>query len=204
MVQTTAPERLRTFVQLIKDDWDGRFRKYPDQTSFALQDRRVLAAIEKRFGEEMGIKAVRLLDYDFRSGLHHLVFDFASDAPRLFPGSPSSILAIIDGRGNVVGVVDPFDPVQPNRFVPPLPQESEQPFVLDRPSASANVRVSEQDMVPVQVRSQSFFQRLRGGGGVVASPIPIDINTWTSCRYQTWTPYGTVMDATIDDCGQPW
>ncbi len=204
MVQATPSESLRSLVQLIRDDWNGKYRKYPDQTSFALQDHRVLSAIEKRFGESMRLRDIRLLQYDFYTGLHNLVFDFAAESPAPLPGAASSILVILDGKGAVIGFVDPFDPVQPNRYVPPLPKEGDQPFVLDRPSASSEVSLSAQDMFPVQVRSQSFFQRLQGGGGVVISPIPIDINSWTSCNYQTWTPYGTVLDIVIDDCGQPW
>jgi hypothetical protein len=49
----------------------------------------------------------------------------------------------------------------------------------------------------MQVRSRAFFERLRSGG----SGIIIDLNIYTWCTYQTWTPYGTVIDTILDDCG---
>ena len=60
--------------------------------------------------------------------------------------------------------MDPFDPVQPNKFVPPLPKDNEQPFVLERPSASQSVAFSDQALYPLQVRNRAFFEQLRVGG----------------------------------------
>lgn len=200
MVSNEQSKQLQAFLQLIKNDWKGRYRKYPDQTAFALQDHRVLEAIEKRFSEGNGIKAVRLLDYDFYTGLHNLVFDFEPPAANL-ARECLSLLTILDAKGKVLGIIDPFDPVQPNKFVPPLPQEGDLPFVLDRPSPGQQVSFSDQDVYPLQVRSHSFFQQLQRGG---SSLIPIDINTYTLCSFQTTTPWGSGPDYILDDCGQPW
>jgi len=191
---------LQDLIGLIKRDWEGACRKYPDQTAFALHDDRVLAALEQRFAAEIGVRAIRPLNYEFCTGLHYLVFDFAPRGASLIPDATASFLTILDGTGKVIAVVDPFDPVQPNKFVPPLPSEGEQPFVLDRPTESRHVRFSDEAMYPIQVRSRAFFERLRGGG-VMPGPI-IDINSWTMCQWDTWTPYGTAVDAMVDDCGQ--
>jgi hypothetical protein len=201
MVKSKRSAHLETFFRSLQEDWKGPYRKFPDQTIYALEDGRVVAAIEKRFAAQAGIQDVRQLDYDFYTGLHHLVFDFAPGMGSAGAGVADALLVILDSDCKVVAVVDPFDPVQPNKFVPPLPKESEQPFVLDRPSASKQVAFGSEALYPAQVRSRAFFERLRIGGS--GGP---GFNTWTLCSYQTWTPYGTVIDTVIDDCGpdEPW
>jgi hypothetical protein len=202
MADKTKSERLLAFMRRIGDDWKGTFRQFPDQTAMALQDDNVLEALEKRFAAEANLRTVRALNYDFYSGLHNLIFEFAPGAATLDPSSADAFLTIMDAKGKVIAVVDPFDSRQPNKFVPPLPEVSEQPFVLERPSVAQGVRLSAEQLYPAQVRSRAFFERLQGGG---AGVIPIDLNHWTYCSYQTWTPYGSVLDTVIDDCGQePW
>jgi hypothetical protein len=88
MAETRGPKdkhsrQLEQFINLIKRDWEGTHRKYPDQTAFALHDDRVLAALEQRFAAEIGVRAIRQLSYDFYTGLHYLVFDFAPNGTTL-------------------------------------------------------------------------------------------------------------------------
>lgn len=148
---------------------------------------------------QRGCTGIQALDYDFHTGLHYLVFEFSA-APDAAPRDRNTFLTILDGSGTVIAVIDPFDVAQPNRFVPPLLPEGDLPFVLDRPSASRDLRYSDDALFPVQVRSRAFPDRLN------LTPIDpiIDINTWTTCQSTTWTPYGSVLDITYDDCGQPW
>jgi hypothetical protein len=200
MAKNKPSSHLQAFLQTIKDEWKGLYRKFPDLTIFALRDDDVVAAIEKRFAEKASIKTVRQLDYDFYTGLHNLVFDFAPTLSDLGTRASDAFLVIIDSKGKVIAVIDPFDPVQPNVFVPPLPAESEQPFVLDRPSAAAEVTFSDQQLYPIRVRSRAFFQRLRIGGIGIA---PGDPEIYTKCSYTTWTPVGYVADWNTDDCGLP-
>jgi len=127
------------------------------------------------------------LDYEFYTGLHYLVFDLAPCGTTLTPSAAASILTILDGTGKVIAVDDPFDPEQPNKFVPPLPPEGEGPVVLDRPAAGRDVTYSDDALFPVQVRSRAFLQRLKGVG-VMPEPF-IDINSWTVYQRDTWTPY---------------
>lgn len=197
MAKTKHSTQMAAFIEALKGDWQGTFRKLPDQTVFALQDDRVLAAIEQRFAAEISLKDVRSLEYDFYTGLHQLVFDFAPQAAALGIGGADALLVILDSTCQVVALVDPFDPMQPNKFVPPLPQESAQPFVLDRPSMSKKVTFSDEALYPLQVRSRAFFERLKAGGGGII----IDFRVWTLCTFRTWTPYGAAADTQIDDSG---
>ena len=196
MAKTNKSKQLEAFIQLIKDDWKGTFRKFPDITILALQDDQVCAAIDKRFKDEAAITAVRQLDYDFYTGLQNLIFEFAPRLADLASAQKNAFLAIIDSNGKVLAVVDPYDPVQPNKFVPPLPKESEQPFVLARPSVTAEVSFSDEDMYPLQVRDRAFFARIRGGGGG-------DVEVYTKCAYTTRTPNDYWTDYQNDDCGLP-
>ncbi|MGH7905801.1 MAG: hypothetical protein ACREP6_04160 [Candidatus Binataceae bacterium] len=199
MARSSRSKHLQDFIDTIRGDWKGTFRKFPDQTVFALQDERVIDAIEKRFTQGIGVNTVRQLDYDFYTGLQNVIFEFAASA--LGPGFPraNAFLTILDSNCKVHAVIDPFDPGQPNKFVPPLPQDTEQPFVLDRPSVSKEISLSDAQMYPLQVRSRAFFERLKAGG----NRITIEPTILTLCSFQTWSPYGTVPDFTIDDCGEP-
>jgi hypothetical protein len=192
--------QLENFLALINRDWAGRYRKYPDQTAFALEDDRVLDALERRFAAHVGVKAVRALDYEFYSGLHYLVFDFVQSPAMASLDAAASFLIILDGGVNVIAVVDPFDPAQPSKWVPPLPPAGEQPFVLDRPMPGKDVRFDDDALYPAQVRSRAFFQRLRQGGIIPGGLPPI---TNTLCTFRTTTPWGSPQDPTVDDCGIP-
>jgi hypothetical protein len=199
VVKRNRSKHLEDFINKIRDDWKGTFRRFPDQTIFALRDERVTEAIEQRFEKGIGIKAVRRLDYDFYTGLHNIVFEFASSAAGPALPGVDAFLTILDSNCEVIAVVDPFDSAQPSKFVPPLPKDTEQPFVLDRPSISNEVSFSEAQMYPLQVRSRAFFERLKAGG----SGIIVDPTILTLCSFQTWSPYGRVPDFTLDDCGLP-
>lgn len=197
MAKSEKSQHLQSLIQSVKDQWKGTFRKFPDLTVLVLQDDTVCAAIEKRFGLGAGISNVRQLDYDFYTGLHHLVFEFGPSPANLAAAS-NAFMVIADSYGKLIALVDPFDPVQPNKFVPPLPQESEQPFVLAQPSSE--VTVTDQDMYPVQVRSRSFFNRIGGIGGI---GVIDDVEIYTKCAYTTRTPSDYWTDYQNDDCGMP-
>lgn len=197
MARPRRSKLLEALFKRLQLDWKGPYRQFPDQTIYALRDDRISAAVEKRLAAQTELKAIRQLEYNFHTGLHYLVFEFESRS-----AAGASLLVILDGHCKVLGLVDPFDPVQPNRFVPPLPDESEQqPFVLERPSPAKAVAFSEETVYPVQLRSRAFFERLRAGPNVIPWPDldPI-IHTW--CQFNTWTPYGTVVDYIPDDCDQ--
>lgn len=197
MADSKRSHHLEAFFKTLEADWKGRYRKFPDQAIYSLQDDRVVAAIEKRFAARAAIREVYQLDYDFRSGLLHLVFEFTPSPDDLGTGGANALLVILDGNCKVIAVVDPFDPVQPNKFVPPLPKESEEPFVLDRPSASKHVTLSDQALYPLQVRSRAFFERLLSGGSGVGEREII-----TYIAYPTWTPTATFTDWAAGDCGE--
>ena len=201
MAKRKRSDQLKSFFKLLQTDRKGPHPRFPNQTIYCLEDDRVVAAIEERFARQAGIKEVRLLDYDFYTGLHNLVFEFAPGLGRLGDGEANALLVIVDSNCKVLVVLDPFDPVQPNKFVPPLPRKSEQPFILDRPAPSKYVAFGDEVLHPLQVRSRAFFERLRGGGSAII-PDPINWPHYTACTFQTWTPwYGTVTDVILDDCG---
>jgi hypothetical protein len=197
MAERKLSRQLEATIQSIKDEWKSSYRKSPELTIFALRDGAVIDAIEKRFSDKASIAAVRGLEYNFYTGLHNLIFEFTGGVGHAGKVGTDAFLAILDGDGNIVALVDPFDPVQPNKFVPPLPTQgadNEQPFVLDRPRA--DVAIGEQEMYPSQVRSREFLQRLMidPGGPII---------TQTNCDYTTWTPVGYQRDNAPDDCGVP-
>lgn len=209
MARKKTSKHLDALIELLLKDGKGKFGNYPDQAIYALHDSRVTAALERRFEDGLAIKAIRALHYDFYTGLHNIVFEFAPGMMNLVASKAGAILVILDGHCQVIGLVDPFDPIQPNKYVPPLPEnvDGEQPFVLDRPAMAQCIGASDEKLYPVQVRNRAFFQRLQSSltGSQRGGPIIIIIE-WpvlTVCTFSTWTPwYGTVTDVTLDDSGK--
>ena len=154
---------------LLKNDMSLPHPKFPKQSFFALKDERVANLIRHRLQNGGSLTAVKILEYDFFGGLNRICFEFAPLQPLGI--KPGAILVVMDGACNVVGVVEPFDPAQPNPVLPPLPDKSEQasargelPFVLARPSDSKNVPFTEVDLYMLQVRNSRFFRQIGGGG----------------------------------------
>jgi hypothetical protein len=193
MANLKRSRHLEALVQSIKDEWKGSYRKSPDSTIFALQDDRVTAAIEKRFANQASITNIRQIEYDFHTGLHNLVFEFMTGVGNLGKLGSDAFLVVLNGDGKVVAVVDPFAPEQPNKFVPPLPTESEQPFVFDRSYVGDKISFTQEEMFPMQVRSREFMARLNLGPDVI-------IINQTNCDYATQTPGDWKSDRTSDDC----
>jgi hypothetical protein len=199
MTKKKRSDRVNELHTLLKNDWKGRHRKYPDQAIFAINDARVANALEKRFEKNGVIKQIRSLHYDFFNGLNNLYFEFMAITGSTGPPSRDAFLVLMDGDCNVVGLRDPFDPGQPNTNIPPLPNEGELPFVLYQPSESENLVFSEQEMFPEQVRSREFFKRLTAD----RSEWPPEGATETQCTYWTHTLVckDAYEDRTVDDSG---
>lgn len=154
---------------LLKNDMTLPHPKFPKQSFFALKDERVANLIRHRLENGGSLTAVKILEYDFFGGLNRIYFEFTPRQPLGI--KPSAIMVVMDGACNVVGVVEPFDPAQPNPVLPTLPEKSEQasgkgelPFVLARPSDSKNLPFTEVDLYMLQVRDRHFFQQIGGGG----------------------------------------
>jgi hypothetical protein len=151
--------------ELLKNDMSLPHPKFPKQSFYALRDERVIKPIRNRLENGGTLTAVKILEYDFFSGLNRIYFEFAPRQPLGI--KPSAILIVMDGACNVVGVVEPFDPKQPNPMLPALPETSEGrgelPFVLARPSNSKNLPFTEVDLYTLQVRNHRFFRQLGGG-----------------------------------------
>jgi hypothetical protein len=154
---------------LLKNDMSLPHPKFPKQSFFALKDERVAKPIRHRLENGGTLTAVKILEYDFFGGLNRIYFEFAPLQPLGI--KPSAILVVMDGACKVVGVVEPFDPAQPNPVLPSLPEKSEQasgrgelPFVLARPSDSKNLPFTEVDLYMLQVRNRHFLRQIGGGG----------------------------------------
>jgi hypothetical protein len=208
-------EELRTHL---KNDWKGNYTKYPDQAIFALADSRVTEAIEKRFEKNGTIKEIKSLEYDFYSGFNRIYFEFTPATGSIGLPSPDAFLVIMDSNCRVVGILDPFDPVQPNPLIPPLPpKEGEQPFVLSRPSRAEELTFDDKEIHALQVRSREFYERLTSerkkqecfgmtkstgaAGGSPAIPGGRDGIIHTTCEYTTHFACRYRIDRNNDDCG---
>jgi hypothetical protein len=207
MTKTERSSRIEELRTLLKEDWKGLHRKYPDQAIFALEDTRVTDAIEKRFEKNGTIKEIRSMNYDFYTGLNSICFEFTPISGSVGLPSPDAFLIIMDNNSKIIGMRDPFDPAQPNPFIPPLPKEGEQPFVLSRPSNIEDLIFRDQELYAVQVRSREFFDKLASGGsGPIKAAVATDGDDYiiyTKCDYATHALCQYKSDRTTDDCGMP-
>ena len=85
---THVQELLRTLVK----DWEAPYRRYPDQAIFALNDDRVIEALENRFGAESNLQNIKSLPYDFQTGLNCVYFEFSHAGRRIELSSSRSFL----------------------------------------------------------------------------------------------------------------
>jgi hypothetical protein len=194
---THVQELLRTLVK----DWEAPYRRYPDQAIFALNDDRVIEALENRFGAESNLQNIKSLPYDFQTGLNCVYFEFSHAGRRIELSSSRSFLVVMGGNCDVLGVIDPFDPDKPNPFMPPLPKVGDQPFILARPSVTDDLSFSDQELQPNRARTREYFRRLAEGGANVGIA---DIEIYTTCNYTTRTPGDYWPDNNrTDDCGGP-
>lgn len=131
-----ASASVSDLVGVLAGDAESPEPKYPLQARFALADKRVAKAVERRLGGGSALTGVRLFDVDSEVGLLFVSFEFAPTGGLALVSD--GVLAVLDQDCKVVGIVDPFDPVQPNRHLVPRSRTDELPFALDRPSAGTS------------------------------------------------------------------
>lgn len=211
---------LSAITALITEDAKSPYPKYPSQSFSAIQDEKVASSLSRRFAEGARLRGIRAFEYDFLTGLNRICFEFEAPAHGL---GANDLLVLLDGNCRVIGLVDPFDSEQPNRMVPPMAAlGGAMPFVLDRPSASANLPFDKADLAAQDYRARQFMARMivaeqhSGGGGPDPCGPEAHTTTSTYCTFYVGTlqyipatgwdhPIRQMdcdhMDTNADDCG---
>ena len=158
MTESERKGRLKDLFELLENDMASLYPRFPDQAIYALGDPRVTQALGKRFEQDVGLENITRLPYSMETGLNALSFEFTPGASGL--PTTDAFLVIMDGNCRVAGVIDPFEPAQPNGFMPPLPREGAQPFVLSRPSPQ--VTFSDDELLAARAQA-GVFQEARLG-----------------------------------------
>src|SRR5262245_41962730 len=122
-----------SLVELLQKDRSSPNPRYPDQATFALRDERVSKTVEDRLQNGQPLTEVRLLEYNAAAGLNQVACLFSRPGPIAL--GCEGILVLMTADCKVVGLIDPFDLVQPNPYLPPLQKAGELPFAVARPSA---------------------------------------------------------------------
>lgn len=156
-------------LEIVKKDRRSPQRRYPDQALYALDDERVKEAVSVRLGRGSTLIGIRSLGYNFTTGLNQICFEFRSAGS--IDVAPDGVLVLLNDASRVVAVVEPFNPIQPNRLFPPFVPSVEhgaQPFALARPSESRDLAVGQAEVLARDVQRQEFARRymIGAGGGV--------------------------------------
>jgi hypothetical protein len=166
-------ERISELREMLKADQSSPDQRFPDQAVYALQSDAVCEGIDERIEAGSILADVKSLTYDFYSGLNRIYFEFAGGDS--LAKQPDAILVLLDGECEVVGVVDPFNPVQPNRMIAPLPDaQADLPFVLAQPSASESLFFTDDDLKPAEDRTRQFIAAI-SPSGLMSLPIGVAI-----------------------------
>jgi hypothetical protein len=172
-------------TETLKKDRKSPHPKYPHQAVHALADERVAKALDSRFKDSRPLVEIGSLPYSFSTGLVPIFFRFAHPAGIAVPAD--AVLVIMDHNCKVVGLVDPFDPEQPNPLMPPLQPSGELPFALARPSAATQLVVREGEWTLKQERARQFLLRIgRGEGGGNCAAGAIDTSSPGYCVLPSW------------------
>ena len=153
-----AENQLAELRKSLQADRISRHPRYPDQALYALLDKRVEEGINRRLDAGARLTGVHALRYSFTTGLNQLYFEFAPAGGVSL--APDAVLALLDGSCRVIGVVDPFDPTQPNQVLPPLPTGGLLPFVMARPSVQGKVVFGAAELSERHAASHEFFRSL--------------------------------------------
>jgi hypothetical protein len=176
----------KELTERLEQDRGTPYPKYPDQALFALRDKAVAQAVERRFKSGASLVRIKSLGCHRASGLLHTVFEFTQTGAVALV--PNAILAITDSQCKVVGLVDPFDSERPNPILPPEPAAL--PLALAQPSDADELVVSDEDLAPREVRTRAFLQQMNvttgpGSGHVVPSFFAVDTRSVVGYRTQT-------------------
>jgi hypothetical protein len=159
-VANTSVKVIEELYDHLKDDYTSLKPRYPKSAIQAGRDKRVIEALKKRFENNQVLIDIRSLEFSYSTGLDHVYFEFEPKPPIAL--DRDTFLVLIDQYSNVVGIVDPYDPNQPNKFFPPLGKLQRTcgglPFVLDRPSVTEGPATDERGITDLY--SKEFYNRV--------------------------------------------
>jgi hypothetical protein len=203
-------ERIKKLIELLKQDASSLHPKFPKMALYTLKDERVVNSIEKRLEKGSNLIDIKALEYNFYTGLNHVFFEFPSTELGL---SRDTVLVIVDPNSNVIGVVDPFNPDQPNPLLPPITKlrktYGEEPFVIARPSATEELNFTEEELAFTRLRSKEFFDKINetSKDRPPDGPCAFGRSTtscWETCYVVPWDPIPgcawTQPDCNADAC----
>ena len=96
------PEEITQLAQTLEDDQWSKYPRYPQQARYALRDERVRSLLAAT-NEDAALTGVVSLGYSFFLGLNAICFQFSAGS---ILAAPSNILALLDSRCRVVGVLE--------------------------------------------------------------------------------------------------
>lgn len=151
MAASARSTHVQELLRALAKDWEGLYRRYPDQAIFALNDDRVVEALEKRFREHSTLQDIKSLPYDFQTGLHCIYFEFAHASRPMNLPSSRNFLVVMDGNCDVVGVIEHL--IRINRTL------SCRPFLKSATNLSSSRAPPSQTLSPSAIKNFSQTER---------------------------------------------
>ena len=103
-------------VALLEEDAAAPAPKHPAQALLTMRDDGVVASISARLDRGQTVVGVEPLPYHAPSGLLFVRFDFHPSGT--LQAGRDAVLVLLNGHSDVIAIVDPFDPRQPNPVQP--------------------------------------------------------------------------------------
>ena len=151
---------IKELIELLQQDRLESNARYPQQAEYALQDERVVKAIEARFKNNQILSGIFSLGENPATGFIDIGFEFSKTGKIALESD--SVLVILNNKNQVVSIVDPFSPIQLNADFSSAVKTGELPFVVARPSGATAAILGQPELSSKFVNRGGMFQSLQG------------------------------------------
>lgn len=161
-------DRIEDLISTIKNHLKEGIVDYPDQAIFALEDKKFASIVDSRFENGNILIDIRSLGFDTATGLNRIYFLFAPPKSLIF--SHDSVLVLLDYNCNVVGILDPFDHINPDKTPSTSTSTSlsktNSPFVIYQPSNSTTKQYTFDDISVIDESAKKYISEISDRGPV--------------------------------------
>lgn len=159
-------DRIEDLINTIKKHRKEGLLDYPEQAIFALKNEKIASIVDSRFENGNILIDIRSFGFDTTTGLNRIYFLFAP--PKSLISSHDSILVLLDYDCNIIGILDPFDHVNPDKTpLDSLPSKKpSSPFVVYQHSNSTTKQYTFEEIAAIDESAKKYMSEISHSGPV--------------------------------------